>query len=64
MTVTFIIKKLNTELTISDATLGIKIQPIIIQTLVENAIKHGLKESPNGVFIKIKSLLEDEIYSD
>jgi sensor histidine kinase YesM len=52
-------KKLNTELNISDATLDIKVPPIIVQTLVENAIKHGLKESPNGVFIKIESFVEN-----
>ena len=51
-------KKLNAELDIADATLSITIPPIIVQTLVENAIKHGLKESINGVFIKIKSKLD------
>jgi sensor histidine kinase YesM len=51
-------KKLNVEWSISEDTLAVKIPPIIVQTLVENAIKHGLKESPNGVFIKIQSQLE------
>lgn len=50
-------KKLNAELDISDATLDLKIPPIIIQTLVENAIKHGLKDSVEGVFIKINTEL-------
>jgi hypothetical protein len=50
-------KKLNAELDISDATLDLKIPPIIVQTLVENAIKHGLKDSTEGVFIKINSQL-------
>jgi sensor histidine kinase YesM len=53
-------KKLNAELDISDATLDIKIPPIIIQTLVENAIKHGLKDSSEGVFIKINSELKGD----
>jgi hypothetical protein len=52
-------KKLSVELDISKATLGIKIPPIVIQTLVENAIKHGLKDSANGVFIKIETILEN-----
>jgi sensor histidine kinase YesM len=52
-------KKLNAELDISDATLDLKIPPIIVQTLVENAIKHGLKESTEGVFIKINSQLSN-----
>jgi sensor histidine kinase YesM len=53
-------KKLNAELDISDATLDLKIPPIIVQTLVENAIKHGLKESTEGVFIKINSQLSGD----
>jgi sensor histidine kinase YesM len=52
-------KKLNAELDISDATLDLKIPPIIVQTLVENAIKHGLKDSTEGVFIKINSQLSN-----
>jgi sensor histidine kinase YesM len=52
-------KKLNAELDISDATLDLQIPPIIVQTLVENAIKHGLKESTEGVFIKINSQLSN-----
>ncbi len=53
-------KKLNAELDISDATLDLKIPPIVIQTLVENAIKHGLKDSSEGVFIKINSELKGD----
>jgi sensor histidine kinase YesM len=53
-------KKLNVEWRIDADTLALKIPPIIIQTLVENAIKHGLKESSNGVFIKIQSRLEND----
>jgi sensor histidine kinase YesM len=53
-------KKLNVEWHIAEDTLAIKIPPIIVQTLVENAIKHGLKESQNGVFIKIQSQLEKD----
>jgi sensor histidine kinase YesM len=52
-------KKLNVEWGIAENTLSIKIPPIIVQTLVENAIKHGLKESANGVCIKIQSYLEN-----
>jgi hypothetical protein len=52
-------KKLNTEVNIADDTLAIEIPPIIVQTLVENAIKHGLRDSTNGVFIKIESYLTD-----
>jgi hypothetical protein len=54
-------KKLTTELAIADATLPIKIPPIIVQTLVENAIKHGLQGASNGVFIKINSQLNGDL---
>jgi sensor histidine kinase YesM len=53
-------KKLNAELDISDATLDLKIPPIIVQTLVENAIKHGLKESTEGVFIRINTQIKED----
>jgi hypothetical protein len=48
-------KKLSIQYAISSDTLALKIPPIIIQTLVENAIKHGLRESSKGVLIKIDS---------
>ncbi len=48
---------MTTELTIAENILDVKIPPICIQTLVENAIKHGLQSAPNGVFIKINSHL-------
>lgn len=52
-------KKLNTEIAVAENTLTTKIPPIIVQTLVENAIKHGLKGSIDGVSIKIESYLND-----
>ncbi len=54
-------KRLTTELTIAENTLDVKIPPICIQTLVENAIKHGLQSAPNGVFIKINSQLTADL---
>ncbi|MDZ7878065.1 MAG: histidine kinase [Saprospiraceae bacterium] len=55
-------KKLNIEWHIDENALTAKIPPIIVQTLVENAIKHGLKESPKGVSIKIESRLEEGFF--
>ncbi len=52
--------KLTTELNIAEATFDVKIPPIIVQTLVENAIKHGLQGAINGVFIKINSHLDND----
>jgi sensor histidine kinase YesM len=54
-------KKLNTALTIADNTLNVKIPPISLQTLVENAIKHGLQGALNGVFIKIDTHLSGNL---
>jgi anti-sigma regulatory factor (Ser/Thr protein kinase) len=53
-------KKLDAELHIADDTLDINIPPIIVQTLVENAIKHGLKSALTGVSIKINSHLDND----
>jgi anti-sigma regulatory factor (Ser/Thr protein kinase) len=53
-------KKLDAKLDIADDTLDVNIPPIIVQTLVENAIKHGLKSSLTGVLIKINSHLDND----
>ena len=42
---------------IDTATLDIKIPPIIIQTLAENAIKHSISQSTEGGYIHIKTYL-------
>jgi hypothetical protein len=51
--------KLHYDFDIQKETLSGKIPPIIIQTLAENAIKHGVRQTLNGGYIGIKSFLKD-----
>ncbi len=44
---------------IEDATLHNQLPPMMLQTLVENAIKHGLGKQPGDCIIKIVSRFED-----
>ena len=45
---------------IDDSSLDIKIPPMAIQLLVENAIKHGVSQLTTGGDIRIKSVLEND----
>ena len=45
--------RLKVEYEIEDATLHFAIPPMMLQTLVENAIKHGLSKQPGDCLIKI-----------
>ena len=45
--------RLKIEYDIEDATLDYAIPPMMLQTLVENAIKHGLSKQPGDCLIKI-----------
>lgn len=52
--------RLNYKLEINEETLDFKIPPMIIQILVENAIKHGISALPNGGEVNIRTLLEGD----
>lgn len=52
--------RLRYKLEISDSTLEMKIPPMAVQLLVENAIKHGISTLPNGGEIRIKTHLEND----
>ncbi|MFL9481126.1 sensor histidine kinase [Chitinophagaceae bacterium LWZ2-11] len=47
--------RLKVEYDIDDDTLDHPVPPMMLQTLVENAIKHGISKQVQGGFIKIKS---------
>lgn len=51
--------RLQYRLTIQDTTLEMKIPPMAIQLLVENAIKYGISLLPEGGVININSRLEN-----
>ncbi|MDB5199704.1 MAG: autolysin sensor kinase [Chitinophagaceae bacterium] len=48
-------ERLKVELQIDEDTLEQPVPPMMLQTLVENAIKHGISKSINGGFVKICS---------
>ncbi|MEO6328121.1 MAG: histidine kinase [Ginsengibacter sp.] len=48
-------ERLKVELKINEDTLEQPVPPMMLQTLVENAIKHGISRQINGGFIKICS---------
>jgi two-component system, LytTR family, sensor kinase len=48
-------ERLMIEMDIDEDTLNQHIPPMMLQTLVENAIKHGISKNINGGFIKIIS---------
>ena len=51
--------RLNVEYEIEAATLSNQMPPMMLQTLVENAIKHGLSKQPGNCLIKIISKFEE-----
>jgi LytS/YehU family sensor histidine kinase len=48
-------ERLSIELDIKESTLQQPIPPMMLQTLVENAIKHGISKKESGGFIKVSS---------
>ncbi|MEM6360307.1 MAG: histidine kinase [Bacteroidota bacterium] len=53
--------RLHYKLEIKPETLEMKIPPMAIQLLVENAIKHGLADLPSGGIIHIRSYMENNM---
>jgi two-component system, LytTR family, sensor kinase len=48
-------ERLNIEMEINEDTLGQPVPPMMLQTLVENAIKHGISKRINGGTIRVSS---------
>ena len=53
-------ERLQYEFRMDQTTKEIQVPPMIIQTLVENAIKHSINELPNGGQIIVESKLDHE----
>lgn len=53
-------ERLKVEMDIDEDTLGQQIPPMMLQTLVENAIKHGISKKIAGGFVKIISDFKDD----
>ncbi|MBL8328288.1 MAG: histidine kinase [Rubrivivax sp.] len=48
-------ERLVTEIDVPDGLLSAEFPPMMIQTLVENAIKHGLEPKPDGGLLRLKA---------
>ena len=53
-------ERLNIEMDIDEDTLNQPVPPMMLQTLVENAIKHGISKKINGGMIRIVSDFVDD----
>jgi LytS/YehU family sensor histidine kinase len=53
-------ERLKVEMEIDEDTLGQPVPPMMLQTLVENAIKHGISKRINGGIIRIISRFNDK----
>jgi len=53
-------ERLKIEMRIDEDTLNQPIPPMMLQTLVENAIKHGISRDMNGGLIRISSYLKND----
>jgi sensor histidine kinase YesM len=54
--------RLRIEYQIDDDTLDCPVPPMMLQTLVENAIKHGISKQVNGGVVKIISDFKDDYH--
>ncbi len=52
-------KRLNVVVDVDEQTLDMPIPPLIVQTLVENAIKHGIAELPKGGTVSVQAHFKD-----
>jgi sensor histidine kinase YesM len=52
-------ERLQVKLNIDDAAKAFKVPPLMIQTLVENAIKHGISKMPEGGEVEINASATD-----
>ena len=50
-------ERLKVEINVDQGTLGQPVPPMMLQTLVENAVKHGISKAVNGGVVKIKAAI-------
>lgn len=53
-------ERLNLEFNVDDSCLKHKLPPMILQTLVENGIKHGVSKLQEGGLVKVDAYLKNE----
>src|SRR5690606_34536667 len=55
-------ERLKIEYLIDPTTLSLPVPPMMLQTLVENAIKHGVGKRVNGGMVKVISNVADDYH--
>jgi Histidine kinase len=53
-------ERLSVEMDVPASVRGIRIPVMLLQTVVENAVKHGIAELPSGGVLKIHASLKDD----
>jgi LytS/YehU family sensor histidine kinase len=53
-------ERLKTEFDIDPASKGFLVPPLMIQTLVENGVKHGISKLTEGGIIQVKTKVEND----
>jgi two-component sensor histidine kinase len=53
--------RLRIEIHVPDNAAGVKIPVMLLQTLVENAIKHGIAELPAGGLMRVSATVQSEV---
>ena len=53
--------RLRIESHVPDDAAGVRVPVMLLQTLVENAIKHGIAELPAGGLLRISAILQNEM---
>ena len=51
--------RLRVDYSVSDEAAGVGIPAMLLQTLVENAVKHGIAELPRGGSVKVDAVVRD-----
>lgn len=54
--------RLRIEYLVEDDTLPLQVPPMMLQTLVENAIKHGISKQIHGGVVRIKSVIRNNFH--
>jgi len=53
--------RLRIEIHVPEDARGVRIPVMLLQTLVENAIKHGIAELPSGGLLRVSAVLQDDM---
>lgn len=56
-------ERLRVDISVPEDVAGVRIPVMLLQTLVENAIKHGIAELPQGGVLRIAAQVRNEVFT-